>query len=57
VKEAEVPWTDKFVCMAMLVPWSIRNRPGLWKDFYFSVAHALGSMKGPKDPTQDTRAA
>jgi len=59
VRNADVPLSDKVACMAMLVPWSIRNRPGLWKDFYFSVAHALGSMKmkGPKDPTQDTRAA
>jgi hypothetical protein len=24
----------------MLVPWSIRNRPGLWKDFTFSLAYA-----------------
>src|SRR5262249_36644815 len=42
VTEADVPFGDKVVCMAMLVPWSIRNRPGLWKDFYFSLAHALG---------------
>jgi glycosyltransferase involved in cell wall biosynthesis len=57
VTEADVPITDKLVCMAMLVPWSIRNRPGLWKDFYFSLAHTLSSVRGPKDPTEDTRAA
>ena len=57
VKTADVPWMDKFACYAMLVPWSIRNRPGLWKDFHYAVAHALGSMRGPKDPTQSTRAA
>jgi hypothetical protein len=57
VRDANVPLGDKVVCMAMLVPWSIRNRPGLWKDFYFSLAHALGSMRGPKDPTETTRAA
>lgn len=56
VREAEVPLSDKVVCMAMLVPWSIRNRPGLWKDFCFALAYALGSMRGRKDPTQDTRA-
>lgn len=57
IRSAAVPWTDKFACYAMLVPWSIRNRPGLWKDFHYAVAHALGSMRGPKGPTQDTRAA
>jgi glycosyltransferase involved in cell wall biosynthesis len=57
VTEANVPWTDKAACMAMLVPWSIRNRPGLWKDFCFFFAHALGSMRSRKGPTKDTRAA
>jgi GT2 family glycosyltransferase len=45
VRNADVPWADKFACFAMLVPWSIRNRPGLWKDVHFAVAHALTSAR------------
>jgi len=56
IRGAAVPWTDKFACFAMLVPWSIRNRPGLWKDFYFSLGHALGALRR-KDKTESSRAA
>jgi glycosyltransferase involved in cell wall biosynthesis len=56
VRTADVPLTDKVVCIAMLVPWSIRNRPGLWKDFYFSFAHAMGSMRR-RDGAASRRAA
>jgi LPS sulfotransferase NodH len=53
---ANVPLIDKLACWAMLVPWSIRNRPGLWKDFYFSLGHALGALRR-KDETGSGRAA
>jgi len=38
---ARVSLLDKVICWAMLVPWSIRNRPGLWKDFSYSLAYTL----------------
>jgi GT2 family glycosyltransferase len=56
VRAAKVPWSDKVACFAMLVPWSIRNRPGLWKDFRYALAHALGSVRR-RDETQPRRAA
>jgi glycosyltransferase involved in cell wall biosynthesis len=37
VRKARVSALDKFACLAMLVPWSIRNRPGLWKDFSYAI--------------------
>jgi hypothetical protein len=49
VRSADVSWADKFACFAMLVPWSIRNRPGLWKDFHYAVAHALSSRRKAED--------
>ena len=40
VRTSRVPWADKVACYAMLVPWSIRNRPGLWKDFHTALARS-----------------
>lgn len=45
VRTANVSWLDKAACIAMLIPWSIRNRPGLWQDFSFAASHALASRK------------
>ena len=45
IRRARVPWSDKVVCRAMLVPWTIRNRPGLWKDFSHAVAYARRSRR------------
>jgi glycosyltransferase involved in cell wall biosynthesis len=42
---ARVPLVDKLACWAMLVPWSIRNRPGLWKDFSYSLSYALARRR------------
>ncbi len=57
IRTATVPRADKLLCYAMLVPWSIRNRPGLWKDFSCWFAHALGSTRGRKNSTKDSGAA
>jgi len=40
VRDARVSLGDKLACWAMLVPWSIRNRPGLWKDFRYALAYS-----------------
>lgn len=45
VAGADVPIGDKAACLAMLVPWSIRNRPGLWTDFTFAVSYLLSRAK------------
>ena len=43
--EADVPVFDKIACLAMLVPWSIRNRLPLWWDFAFALSYAMVSRK------------
>jgi hypothetical protein len=43
--EADVSVIDKIACLAMLVPWSIRNRRPLWWDFGFAMNHAVASRK------------
>lgn len=53
VRRANISRTDKAVCLAMLVPWSIRNRPGLWKDFSFALAYRL-TPKRPEDAPTET---
>jgi len=45
VAGARVPFLDKAACIAMLVPWSIRNRPGLWTDFTFAMSHMITRWK------------
>ncbi|HET6349260.1 MAG TPA: glycosyltransferase family 2 protein [Candidatus Krumholzibacteria bacterium] len=47
IRRAHVPWWDKFVCTCMLIPWSIRNRPGLWKDVRYSLAYLLSTRHRP----------
>lgn len=46
IAHAGVPWADKLACYAMLVPWSIRNRPGLWKDLSYAISYAFASTRG-----------
>lgn len=43
--EADVSIIDKIACLAMLVPWSIRNRRPLWWDFGFAFHHVMASRK------------
>jgi hypothetical protein len=45
VAGADVPIGDKAACLAMLVPWSIRNRPGLWTDVTFALSYLLSRAK------------
>jgi hypothetical protein len=49
VSSADVPVTDKLACWAMLVPWSIRNRPGLWKDFSFAIGFNARKRRTPAE--------
>ena len=50
IRRARVPRSDKFACRTMLVPWTIRNRPGLWKDLRFALAHARASKGKQSTP-------
>jgi glycosyltransferase involved in cell wall biosynthesis len=55
IRRADVPAADKLVCCLMLIPWTIRNRPGLSKDVSFMLAywgsrerHAMDGRRGPR---------
>jgi glycosyltransferase involved in cell wall biosynthesis len=50
IRRATVSRADKLVCMAMLVPWTIRNRPGLLKDFSHARAYARAEKRGSGAP-------
>jgi glycosyltransferase involved in cell wall biosynthesis len=38
IRAARIPWTDRLVCRAILIPWIVRNRHGLWRDYAFALA-------------------
>jgi glycosyltransferase involved in cell wall biosynthesis len=47
--EADVSLIDKVACLAMLVPWSTRNRRPLWWDVAYALSYRFSRKNGAVD--------
>jgi len=57
IRRSRVARMHKAVCMFTLVGWTLRNRPGLWKDLTFALRHTRRSRVTSAAATTPPRAS